>query len=81
MAYWTEEQIRDINKALWENEKRRQEEWEHERKMEQFRREILAECRKMIEEIVPKQVDVVVKDNATPKLKEIDQAIKNLGHL
>ena len=34
MAYWTEEQIRDINKALWENEKRRQEEWEHERKME-----------------------------------------------
>lgn len=81
MAYWTEEQIRGLNKMLREDAKRRQEEWEHEREMEQFRREILTECRKMIEEIVPKRVDVVVKDNATPKLKEIAQTIKNLGHL
>ena len=81
MGYWTDEQVRGLNKMLREDTKHRQKEWEHEREMEQFRREILAECRKMIEEIVPKRVDVAVKDNATPKLKEIDQTIKNLGHL
>ena len=81
MAYWTEGQISEVNKMLREDIKRRQEKWKYESEMEQFKREILAECRKMIEEIVPKCVDLVVKDNATPKLKEIDQTLKNLGNL
>lgn len=81
MPYWTEEQINGINKMLWENEKRIQKQLEHEREMAQFKAEILAECKQMIEQIVPQRVDIVIKDNATPKLQEIDKAIKNLGHM
>ena len=81
MQYWTDEEAVDIQHAWIKHRQEQTNRFNQERDRQQFKLEILAECRKMIEEQVPKKIELAVKDNATPKLREIDQTIKNLGHL
>ena len=51
--------------------------YNQQREQEQLKKEILAECAKMIEQ----RVNFQIQNNAMPQLKELDQALKNLGKL
>lgn len=63
--------------ALEKSRRRIIDRYEQQRDREQLKREILAECEKMIQQ----RVNLQVQNNAMPALKELDSAIKNLGHL
>ena len=66
-----------LEEALDKTRRRIIDRYDQQRDREQLKREILAECEKMIEQ----RVNFQIQNNAMPALKELDSALKNLGNL
>lgn len=81
MAYWTQEQVDNINKALWQSMDDRHKQWEKEREMEQFRKDILKECQSMIDKAISQRLDLLIQNNAIPEIQKLDKMMKNIGNL
>ena len=63
--------------ALEQSRRRIIDRYEQQKDRELLKKEILAECEKIIEQ----RVNLQVQNNAMPALKELDSALKNLGNL
>lgn len=66
-----------LEEAYEKSRKRIFDEYEQQIDRELLKREILAECEKMIEQ----RINFLIQNDALPALKELDRTLKNLGNL
>ena len=72
-----ENQGLSLEEALAKSRHRIIDRYEQQKDREQLKREILAECEKMIEQ----RINFQIQNDALPALKELDRTLKNLGNL
>ena len=79
MSGWAEkmQNSNDLSAILDRTRKEITTRYQEQQDREQLKREILAECAKMIEQ----RVNFQIQNSALPQLKELDRILKNLGNL
>ena len=72
-----ENQGLNIYQVLEKSRRQIMDRYEYQKEREALKREILAECAKMIEQ----RVNLQVQNDALPALRELDRTLNNLGNL
>ena len=72
---------KSLIKALDETHKQILQKYQAQIDRERLKQEIIAELKPYIDQMASNSITIQVKENAIPALKELDETIKNLGHL